>query len=479
MRRPTPDGPNLLLLVTDTTRVDALGLGVGGGVAPSLTAAARDGRVYTRATSPAPWTAPAHASLFTGLAPGEHGIWRSNLFDEDGRPRPRPVRGELAARWLPARLAAAGYRTLGISANPWVAPYFGFDHGFQRFESLKRKPAANASPAARLARRLPRQAVAPLRRRALTARLRRLGPDSGARQALATMSTWLAESPRPFFAFVNLMEPHWPYRPALGFEGFSAAERRRAVRLLSSFPKFGHVQMRAALDRLDLPPEDLAMLRRLYLGEVGYLDGCLGQLLERLADSGRLEDTVVVVVSDHGEQLGEHGLFGHGSSLYEPLLHVPLLVLGPAELVGRGVEPTRVSTQGLYQAFHSWARAEAATLVDGVPVVADHEGLWHHPAVRRLPAAAARRGELEASWWALYAGDRKYLRSQTGVEVLYDLAADPGETTDLSATQPLEGLRRQLAEVLAARRPTPSATHDPAVERDVAIERELHALGYL
>ena len=221
------------------------------------------------------------------------------------------------------------------------------------------------------------------------------------------------------------------------------------------------------------------MLRRLYLGEVGYLDRCLGQLLDRMADAGRLDDTVVVVVADHGEQLGEHGLFGHGSSLYEPLLHVPLLVLGPAELVGRGVEAARVSTQGLYQAFHAWAGGEAARLVDTGPVVADHEGLWHHPAVRRLPAAAARQVELAAISWALYDGDHKYVCSQTGAEALYDLAADPGERTDVSGTRPLGALRGRLAEVLAARRPALLGPTNQHSTPDADIESELHALGYL
>jgi arylsulfatase A-like enzyme len=281
-------------------------------------------------------------------------VWRSNLLDDEGRPVPRPIRGELAERWLPARLAACGYRTLGISANPWVAPYFGFDHGFERFHATKDKGAAwsKRSLASRLGQGLPVSIAARLRRRPLAARLRRQGLDSGAHQALITMSTWIAESTRPFFAFINLMEAHWPYRPVLDFQGYSAADQRRAVDLLARLGKFRAFQLRAFFEHATLASEELAMLRRLYLGEVGYL----GRLLERLADGGRLEDTVVVVVSDHGEQLGEHGLFGHGSSLYEPLLHVPLLVLGPAELVGRGVEAARVSTQGLYQAFHAWGR---------------------------------------------------------------------------------------------------------------------------
>jgi arylsulfatase A-like enzyme len=476
-----PQGPNFVLVVADTTRADALGPGTGGGVAPALAAAASDGRTYLRATSPSPWTAPAHASLFTGLAPSEHGIWRPNLFDDESRPRPKPVRGEVAERWLPVRLAAAGYRTLGISANPWVAPYFGFDHGFERFQATRDKGAAwsRRSMLSRLGRKLPIPVAARLRRRPLAAKLRRLGPDAGARQAVATMSTWLAESKRPFFAFLNLMEAHWPYRPPLDFEGFSAAEVRRSVNLLARLGQFKAFQLRALFEHATLAPEDLAMLRRLYMGEVTYLDSCLRELLDRLDDAGRLHDTVVVVMADHGEQLGEHGLFGHGSSLYEELLHVPLLVLGPAELVGRGAEPAWVSTQGLYQAFETWTRAEAATLVDAVPVVAENEGLWYQPAVRRAPAAAARQAELKATSWALYDRSWKYVRSDAGVEALYDLAADPGETTDLSATGPLGALRRRLADVLTARRPALRGAEGGDGGRDAAVEAELRALGYL
>jgi hypothetical protein len=82
------------------------------------------------------------------------------------------------------------------------------------------------------------------------------------------------------------------------------------------------------------------------------------------------------IVADHGGHIGEHGLLGHVASVYEPLLHVPLLVLGPAELVGRGVQ----RTQALYQAFHAWGRGEAATLTTGGPVLAEHEGSGITPA---------------------------------------------------------------------------------------------------
>jgi arylsulfatase A-like enzyme len=468
------NGPSLLLVVADTTRADMLCTD-----GSPLAAAAHHGRRYTGATSPAPWTPPAHASMLTGLAPSEHGVWRANLFDEQGTPRPKPVQGEVAARWLPARLRAAGYRTLGVSANPWVAPYFGFDHGFERFESLRAwGPSwASRAPSARIARRLPAPVARRLRSRRLARRLRDAGPDAGAGHALDALSAWLAESDRPFFAFLNLMEAHWPYRPPSGFGGFSAGEARRAVDLLARLGQFKRFTLEAYFGRAALGPDELAILRRLYAGEVGYLERRLAELLDRLAAAGRLDSTVVVIVADHGEQLGEHGLYGHGSSLYEQLLNVPLLVLGPEELTGRGVEGARVSTQRLYDAMLGWASCEAVPLAGDGPVLADREGMWYQPVVQRMPDAARRKVELQATSWAIYDGDWKYVHDELGRETLYDLAADPNETRDVGAAGPLDAMRRRLAEALAARRPclvTPDAgEHDPK------IEGELRALGYL
>jgi arylsulfatase A-like enzyme len=470
------NGPSLLLVVADTTRADAL--------APPgspLADAARAGRTYARATSPAPWTPPAHASMLTGLAPSEHGVWRANLFDDQGRPCPKPVRGEVAERWLPARLAAAGYRTLGISANPWVAPYFGFDHGFERFESLKDWGPrwANRSLSARVARRLPAPLARRLRRRRLATRMRHGGPDSGAAYALRTMSAWLAESDRPFFAFLNLMEAHWPYRPPAGLEGFSPREARDAVDLLARLGQFKRFTLEAYFGRAELAAEERAVLRRLYQGEVAYLERRLVELLDRLGAAGRLDDTVVVVVADHGEQLGEHGLYGHGSSLYEQLLHVPLLVLGPEELVGRGVEDARVSTRRLYHALLDWAGCEAASLVSDEPVVADYEGVWSHAGSLRRLRNPPDDPRLKATVWALYGGPWKYVRDQTGEERLHNLDTDPSETTDAQADGPRSTLRRQLAEVLAERRPCLLGPQAGQGERDLATEAELRALGYL
>lgn len=477
----SPDGPNLVLVVADTTRADTFASG-----SPEATAlrdaAIRNARIYERATSPSPWTAPAHASMFSGLAPSEHGVWRPALFLADGRPRSKVVGGELAERWLPVRLAAHGYQTLAISANPWVAPFFGFDRGFERFVSLKAWGPrwADRSLAARLSRRLPKSVAAYARRRRLSGRLAELGPDAGAMRSLETITDWLGQRKGRYFAFLNFMEPHWPYRPPAGFEGYSASERRHAVDMLARLGQFKMFAIRAFLQQETLPSRDLEMLRRLYAGEVSYLQRRLYELIERIDAASGLEETVVVVLSDHGELLGEHGLFGHGCSLHEQLLNVPMLSFGPEDLVGRGVEPRRVSTQAMHGAFLDWARCEPVSLIDEAPVLAEAEGMWHQPVVQRMHLDASLEAKLKATSWAVYEGPWKYVRDETGRETLYDLGEDPAEARDVGDAGPLDTMRRLMAETLARRRPS---LFDGSVgdvgDLDGSVEAELRALGYM
>lgn len=472
--------PNIVLVVADTTRADAFRSATAAESQPELAAFAAGGRTYREARSPAPWTPPAHASIFTGLSPAEHGLWGPNLLDASGWPRPAVVRGSLLQRWLPAKLSERGYRTLGISANAWIGPHLGFDAGFDRFLSIRDNPSGRVrqSRAVRLAHHLPNPLADSLRRRRLLANVHRRGQDWGARRSLDVLGEWLAAGDhQPFFAFLNFMEPHWPQHPPADFEGFSAAEARLAVEVLLRYrgtylpDPHGRQRLRGR--------DELAMLRRLYLGEVEYLCRRLSELLERLHDTGRLDDTVVVVVADHGEHIGEHGIFGHTGSVHEELLHVPLLVLGPAELVARGVEEARMSTQGLYQAMLAWSECEAATLVHDGPILSEYEGIWHHAGSLRRIDRGWDDPELKATIRVLYHQNWKYVRSTTGREALYDLATDRGETADLVATGPLDLLRMQLADTLAARQPCLIDSGPTSGGRDPGIENELRALGYL
>jgi arylsulfatase A-like enzyme len=481
MSRATIDGPNIMFVVVDTTRADALGLGVDGGVAPELSAAADGGRVYLRATSPAPWTPPAHASMFSGLAPSEHGVWGPNLLDDHGWPRRGALHGPLLDRWLPSLLLERGYRTVGISANAWISEYLGFDHGFERFLTIKENPSGKTgqSRATRIARRLPDPLVGWVKHRRMLARLRNRGQDWGATRAMAEIREYLREPGAPFFAFVNLMEPHWPCHPPPDFEGFSREEADLAVEVLLRYRSPLKFDAHGRITKRELPLEDVAMLRRLYMGEVTYLDRRLGELLRWLDDAGRMQDTVVVIVADHGEHIGEHGLLGHVGSVHEELLHVPLLVLGPVELVGRGTEHARVSTQSLYRAVLDWANCESAMLPRPTPVVAEYEGAWNHAGSVRRAQRDFHDGASKASSWALYDEDWKFVFDSAGREWLHDLGNDPSETTDVSGDGRRDVMRRRLAEAIADRRPPLLGPGAQTGERDLVVERELRALGYL
>jgi arylsulfatase A-like enzyme len=475
------DRPNVLFIVADTTRADALGLGSTGGAAPELAAAAGQGRVYRRATSPSPWTPPAHASMFTGLAPSEHGIWGPNLLDEHGWPQSGVLRGLVLERWLPAVLAERGYRTLGISANAWVSEYLGFDYGFDRFLTIRANPSGRRgrSGAENIARMLPDRLAQPLRRRRVRGRVRRRGQDWGAERAVTAIPDLIAPDGRPFFAFINLMEAHFPYNPPADLAGFSAEEERRAIEVLIRYRSPLAFDSAGRITKRELPPEDAAMLRRLYSGEVSYLDGRLGELLDRLSDAGRLDDTVVLIVADHGEHLGEHGKVGHVDSVHEELLHVPLLVLGPADLVGRGVEDARVSTQSLYQAVLDWTSGEPRALSSLSPVVTEYEGVWHHAGSVRRMGRGGGDAASKATVWVVYQDDWKLVHCSDGAERLYDLRSDPSETREGIDDARRDKMRAELTEVLAGRRPSALSDTGGSGQRDPEVESELRALGYL
>jgi len=475
----THPGPNILVIVADTTRADALWPDAGTPTAGWSFDPAAEGRVFQRATSPSPWTPPAHGSLFTGLAPSEHGIWGPNLLDEHGWPRAGTIAGRVLERWLPNVLGRMGYRTFAVSANAWIGPYLGFDHGFDRFVSIRENPSGRTrrNPTAQLARMAPSRFLTPVRRRRVRRHIQRRGQDWGATTTIDMVDQLTLPSRGPFFGFLNLMEPHWPYHPPSSFEGFTREEARRAVDVLVRYRSPITVERDGPSEAL--PHDDVAMLRRLYAGEVGYLRSRLNELVGRLAGAGRLDDTVIVIVGDHGEHLGEHGLLGHVGSVHEELVHVPMLLMGPPQLVGRGVEPSRVSTQELYRATLKWARGEAASLRSEEPVVAEYEGSWHHAGSLRRTRPAAPARPSEGARWSIYETDWKLEVRADGQERLFDLRRDPDEVAPVEGDPHQRSLREQLRSVLTERAPTMTGSAEASGSRDPQVEGELRALGYL
>ncbi len=425
------DGPNVLLLVLDTARADRfVPHGGPAATAPVVADLTARGTAIRRALATSNWTLPSHVSLFTGLLPSEFGV-AGGSGDRAGYLRTvREGFVRHAKRTLPQVLRDRGYETRAVSANPWIREAFGFGTGFDVFAEVAGTRPRHDS----------------LRRTKLA--WWRARHDDGAAEAREHVRRWIAGAGRPFFWFVNLMECHTPYLPPRPYDDLGPVERWRAVRDATRY--LTPVDLaRICVGELDPGPDAFARMAHLYGRAIRSMDDWLGGVLEDLDRAGRLQDTLVVVTSDHGEHLGEGGLLGHTMSLSQRLLHVPLVSAGPRPLRDDGGP---VSLARLPQLV-----AEAAGLEDhpwtdwrwpGV-APAHNAGLGHSPERQKVAEArgvpAAARERLNTAMESATDGRFKLLRVGDRV-TLHDLDSDPEEREDVSAAHPerVEALRNAL-----------------------------------
>ena len=303
----SPGSPDLLLITLDTVRADMFAWS-GGDLPPAFTphldAFARQSRVFTAVMSPIALTLPAHVSLLSGLPPRIHGVIRNGVPLPDDLP------------WLPAVLSEAGYRTQAFVSAAVLEGDLGLSRGFERYESTFSDRLARGSPF--LGLRGWRRREGSTFHRAGAETLDRLFADG------------LPEG-GPRFTWVHLYDAHWPYTP-------SAAAAAR-VGLADPTPLGDPLlPMSLAMGGQTPDAETVARGAALYRAGIEDLDALVGRLLERV-DPG----TVVLLVGDHGESLGEHGsTFNHGFTATTPDTWVPLLLRAPG--VEPGVEASPVST---------------------------------------------------------------------------------------------------------------------------------------
>ncbi|MCA9572969.1 MAG: sulfatase, partial [Myxococcales bacterium] len=334
-----PRPPDVLILLWDTVRADHLSLyGYDRPTTPRLDAFAREAAVYERAISSSMWTVPAHGSLFTGLPASSHGA-RVGWLWLDG-----------AHVTLPEHLADHGYATWAWSTNPYLSEQTNLLQGFETVRYAWREPDAEACGAATSAKLIAGD------------RSSELSPGWSGSQgwpehlvaykdcaphAVDAFLEWQGALPedRPYLAYVNLLEAHHPRVPSAASRAAVApsevVERSLAtdaslLRLMSAME--GH-------DTLD--DEEREAVVATYDATLRDLDDATGRLLDGLRDRGVLDRTVVIVVSDHGENLGERGMWDHRWDLHQPLVHVPLIVRYPPSVVaGRHLDA--VSTANLF-----------------------------------------------------------------------------------------------------------------------------------
>lgn len=436
---------NVLFVLVDTLRADRVeGSRNGQPIMPFLASFTRQGRYYPHAVTPSSWTKPAMASLFTALYPGTHGVLFSAETEDPAKPTSDCLPGE--AQTLAEFLEARGYSNFGFQTNANCTPNLGFDQGFNGGYEFENGATGEA----------------------VTTRIlemeRNLAP--------------------PFFLYAHYFDPHAPYTPAPAdrdvFGPLPGLPDHEAGLLES--PAF----MRYYLDTINtslgvqpaqaMPPlseAGRAAVQQLYDAECRYTDHQLQHLIETV--QRRSPNTIVVLVSDHGEEFWEHGSMGHGVTLYEDQLRVPMLLVAPKLPPAR--EETAVETLRLLPTLATLLDApanpawQAESLLDGTTQGTSFfvtRGSWS-----RLQVDLA--GVLEPPLKLIE--DRYCQRT-----LLYDLAADPLEQHNLAETQPESRTRLQALlathEATVQANPLPRECGKTSALSPEEMER-LQAIGYL
>ena len=439
--RAPEDRWNVIVLMVDTLRADRMSLyGAERPTTPGLERLARESVVFDRARSQAGCTFPSVASLLTS----RHANRFMARIDENGMAVPDDV------PYLPDVLRRHGYATAAVSSSlivrdtpSTVNRQGGYGRGFDRFdESCLERPASCVQ---------------------------------------ARAEEILGSLPEPFFLYLHYLDPHAPYRPPAWHARRFATRRSDRLWVNEGDPGRIFRRLYEGEDGIELRPEDLSHFVDLYDEEIRFFDDQLSRFVEGLRDRGLLSRTLLVLVADHGEELMDHGEFGHCRDLaYETLLHTPLLVRLP------GGAP-------------SGRRSAPVDNLDLVPTVLDYLGIAVGPpgrdgstpfdgrSLRPLIEGADRpvsrfHFALQGTVRTVTDGRFKLLADQeSGRESLYDLSSDPRETRDLLASAgerpaALAPLRRALVRWVEAVEGPDAAE---GVRRAREHERTLEALGYL
>jgi arylsulfatase A-like enzyme len=463
----TDDLPNIVLVVFDTARRDRFGCyGYDRATTPMVDSLAADGLQIETMISNAPWTLPAHGSLFTGLYPSEHGCqWRTGN-------RLNARVGLTLAEWL----RDLGYTTVCATNNGLISRQTGLARGFDRY-------------AFRLDVEHGRRRAARRFKKAL------FGGDSGG----LIMNRWIGQQMstmrRPWFLFVNYLECHWAYAPPGRFAKAVGGPRYSYLRgLRYRLELAARVGPWEAVARAD--EDDLSVYSTLYDGELRNADAHLEQLVDALSGKGLLdEDALMIVTSDHGEHIGEHGLADHHASIDEHLVRVPFVAWSPSRIRSQ-------RRQGLWE-FVDVLPSLARFLGHELPTEApgrrtdlflgsvsnrDHEyafAEWRSWNEGELARLARRNPNYDFDGLArdlLSIRDQRFklVRSSLPSQALYDLEVDPMEEIDVSSihAETAARLSRQLDAAVDSWVHPDSEDQLDEGER-LEIEQRLTELGYI
>jgi arylsulfatase A-like enzyme len=431
------DPPNVVLVVIDTARGDHFSVcGYKYPTTPNLEALAKDCRFYPYAETVDSWTLPAHASMFTGKWPRLHGAHATSDEEQVGIEKSRVYGVGLAPsqRTIASYLSEAGYATGAIAANyTWLCRQFGLDQGFGYYYDLPRMNVFTLSggPVFKIA------LDAVDRIRGCNGKLMQTFWDAESVNGMS--ESWLdAHKESPFFLFVNYMDCHYPYSAPPPFDHIDGpgTPYNRALRqgswdyLISAYIN-GEKGLNAGI---------LGSAINQYDGGIALADHAIGELVAKLKRDGLYDNTLLIVTSDHGEFFGEHGRLNHGVGLYEGGLRVPILVKYPKGRCAGQVVTDRVSLIDIFATIADETRIKT----DAVPALPLGERGTHAVVAEDFENGmnVKRYGErFRGTRAATYDGDWKIITSTKDGDELYNLTADPAETSDVSKSSPDETAR--------------------------------------
>jgi arylsulfatase A-like enzyme len=440
------DSPNIVFLLIDTLRADHLPTyGYHRNTAPTLAALAKRGRIYENMYANSSDTRPSVATLFSSLYPSSH---NTNTQREA---LPKKI------LTLAETLRAAGYTTLGISANPQVSPIFGYSQGFDAFRGTNDISPFRMTMLGSLGVELLGQ--------------RRFADLVGERAPIVRRADAITDGALdlvrrrtqsvPTFLYVHYIDPHAPYSPPSPYDTAFEADTNPS--------------------RGDAPSEaDRAIA--LYDGEILFTDTEIARLFDGLEEEHVTDNAIIVVTSDHGEEFQEHGAYGHSRTLYEEVLHVPFLLVWPGHVEHGSTSSSMVSLIDVMPTLLGLINLQCPEHCQGVEFAGGDDEIDHTASDTLFAQLLIDRFSLEM----IRSNDMKYIRHlrgpHKGRDELYDLRVDPAEQADLTDHEDprVEPLRAAIDRMGDATR---SVGRNIGVRRpghidDTTLEA-LRALGYI
>jgi len=308
--------PNIILISIDTLRADHLSCyGYKKKTTPMIDLLAEKGVRFSKAYSTSPWTLPSHASMFTGLYPTKHNAVEENFAIEK------------KAAMLAQRFQDAGYATGGFVSHYYLSKDYGFDRGFDKFEMQL--------------------------------------DDATADKMIGSASKWIRDNrKKSFFAFIHLFDVHTPYTPPLKFAKKYYPSDMAAI-TGSTRDVLSVVHQKDPIERRKM----LRALTALYDGEIDFVDSQIAALFKKLQVFKLDKKTLIVIVSDHGEEFFEHGLMEHGFTLYDEQIHIPFIFYCPKSIAKGRVVDVPVSLVDLMPTLLDYAGLQKPTDIDGLSLL--------------------------------------------------------------------------------------------------------------